>query len=85
MTTFSGFQVSTSSSPTGPFIRSKANAGIDSAQRGLKPADFAIEEVGEWYSVRLVEKQAKTSVEGKGYAAYSVLPKSDLSGLQLTS
>jgi hypothetical protein len=47
MTTFSGFQVSTSSSPMGPFIRSKANAGLDSAHRGLKPADFAIEEVGE--------------------------------------
>jgi hypothetical protein len=38
----SGYQVSTSSSIAGPFVKSPTRAALDPTHRGLKPADFAI-------------------------------------------
>jgi len=43
----SGYQVATSTSPTGPFTFLTSPAAIDPKFDGLQPADFAVETIGE--------------------------------------
>lgn len=42
----SGYQVASSSSPTGPFTFASSTAAIDPQFDGLQPADFAVETIG---------------------------------------
>jgi hypothetical protein len=43
-----GYQVSTSSSPTSGFVQAAKSAALDPSHGNLKPADFAIESVSKF-------------------------------------
>jgi hypothetical protein len=47
-----GYQLSTSSSPKGPFTKSTQRAGLDPIHGRLKPADFAIAEASKLFIVK---------------------------------
>jgi hypothetical protein len=53
---FSGYQVSTSSALSSPFVRAAQNAALDPVHGRLKPADFAIAAVS-----RLIFLKYRTS------------------------
>jgi hypothetical protein len=53
-----GYQFSTSSSPKGPFTKSTKRAELDSVHGRLKPADFAIAEVGKLKALNHNDQQS---------------------------